>query len=166
MSAHAAPGILVFAVGNPSRGDDALGPELLRLLEADLSSEVREGTVELLTDFQLQVEHALDLRGRARVFFVDASVSVAAPYSLEPVTASRDPSFSSHAMSPAALLHAHAEALGPPPPAVVLAIRGERFELGAPLSAEAAANLDAARERLLREVRALAGALPSGGSGH
>jgi len=55
----AAP-VLVLAVGNPSRGDDALGPlAAQRLAALELSG------VEVLTDFQLQVEHALDLLAAA-----------------------------------------------------------------------------------------------------
>ncbi|MDP2785684.1 MAG: Ni/Fe hydrogenase, partial [Sulfurimicrobium sp.] len=62
--------LLVFGYGNPSRGDDALGPLLLEQLAA-----LNLPHVELLTDFQLQVEHAVDLQGRERVLFIDASVS-------------------------------------------------------------------------------------------
>ena len=49
--------ILIFGYGNLSRGDDALGPLLLEYIEdhCDLS------TIELLVDFQLQIEHALDI---------------------------------------------------------------------------------------------------------
>ena len=61
---------LVFAWGNPSRGDDALGPCFLEALEA-----MAPDATELLTDFQLQVEHSLDLVGRQKILFVDASVS-------------------------------------------------------------------------------------------
>ena len=48
--------VVVFAVGNPSRGDDALGP----LLMAGLEQQDWPG-VQLVSDFQLQIEHALDL---------------------------------------------------------------------------------------------------------
>jgi len=47
-------------------------------------------------------------------------------------------------MSPAAVLEAHRGVVGPPPESWVLAIRGERFELGEPLSSTASAHLDAA----------------------
>ena len=67
--------LLIFAYGNPSRGDDALGPLLLERLQA-----LNLPHVETLTDFQLQVEHAYDLQGRERVLFIDASVSCTAPY--------------------------------------------------------------------------------------
>lgn len=131
--------LLIFGYGNPSRGDDALGPLLLeRLAELSLPH------VELLTDFQLQVEHAVDLQGRERVLFIDASVSCAPPYDFAQLGAQKDTSYSSHAMSPAAVLHAFLELYGAPPPAYLLAVRGERFELGEELSEAAAHNLEAA----------------------
>ncbi|MGZ8196374.1 MAG: hydrogenase maturation protease, partial [Methylosarcina sp.] len=63
--------VLLFAYGNPSRGDDALGPLLLEFVEAhcDLAE------IDLLTDFQLQIEHILDMENRALVLFADASVT-------------------------------------------------------------------------------------------
>lgn len=138
-------GVLVVGVGNPSRGDDALGPVFVERAGAALAAEVARGEVELLTDFQLQVEHALDLQGRARVVFVDASVSAAAPFAYAAVApAVGPPAYTTHAMSPAALLATYRDVAGPPPPAFVLAIRGEGFELGAPLSAAARAHLEAA----------------------
>jgi len=63
--------LLVLAVGNPSRGDDALGPMLLEALHAEGIDG--DGQVELLGDFQLQIEHVIDLRGRRAVLFVDAA---------------------------------------------------------------------------------------------
>ncbi len=134
----AAP-VLVIGIGNPSRGDDALGPLAIERLQClDLPG------VELLTDFQLQVEYVLDLRDRAEVIFVDAAASGPAPFAFAPVTAAADASVSSHALSPAALLHACRQLDIAPPPAHVLAIRGHAFELGAALSPEAADHLEAA----------------------
>ena len=139
------PGLLILAVGNPSRGDDALGPLFLERL-----AELREqrgdwDDVELLTDFQLQIEHAVDLEGRALVLFVDASVSCPPPFQFTCLQPARDTSYTSHALSPAAVLHVYDQINRcPPPPAFQLAIRGERFELGEPLSAAAEANLAAA----------------------
>ena len=79
MAVRVAP-VLVFACGNPSRGDDALGPAFIARVEALLADEIRRGELELLTDFQLQAEHALDLVGREQVVFVDASVACVAPF--------------------------------------------------------------------------------------
>lgn len=139
------PGLLVLAVGNPSRGDDALGPLFLERLAQWGEQRDDWGDVELLTDFQLQIEHSVDLEGRTLVLFVDASVSDPAPYQFTRLWPARDTSYTSHALSPAAILHVYAQInSSPPPPAFQLAIRGESFELGEPLSPFAEANLAAA----------------------
>jgi hydrogenase maturation protein HypF len=145
--------VLVMGIGNPSRGDDALGPLFVERANRSLEREVQTGRVELLTDFQLQIEHALDLTGRERVVFVDASVQAAPPFEFSRVTARRDASHTSHALSPAAVLDAHRCLGGEPPEAWVLAIRGERFELGDALSAAASRHLDAAVEFFVTDVR-------------
>ena len=58
--------VLIFAVGNESRGDDALGPLLLRELDAWLTASKSSEQFELLEDFQLQIEHARNCRGAFR----------------------------------------------------------------------------------------------------
>jgi hydrogenase maturation protease len=97
---------------------------------------IRNGVeVDCLTDFQLQVEHALDLQGRQRVLFVDASLDAPTPCSLTRIEAARDDSFTTHAMSPQAVLKVFIDIDDDePPPCWLLAIRGERFELGEELS--------------------------------
>jgi hydrogenase maturation protease len=134
--------ILLLAVGNASRGDDALGPLLAERIEA-----LRMPGVAVQVEYQLQIEHALDLLGRRAVLFVDASVSVTAPFTLAQIAPARGASFSTHALSPQAVLQNYRDTTGAePPPAWLLAIRGEVFELGDPLSAAAAANLEATVE--------------------
>jgi hydrogenase maturation protease len=123
--------VLVIGWGNPSRGDDAIGPLLVEQLQA----EYADAKVDWLVDFQLQVEHALDLVGREQVLFVDASQRGAAPFEVSLVEPRRDASYTSHALSPSAVLHAHRELHGgAAPTCTLLAIRGAHFELGAPLS--------------------------------
>jgi hydrogenase maturation protease len=137
--------ILVFGWGNPSRGDDALGPLFVEHFTALAARHPEWGEVDCLTDFQLQVEHALDLQGRQRVLFVDASIDAPAPCSLQRIEAARDASFTTHAMSPQAVLKVYADIEDDePPPCWLLAMRGERFELGEPLSESAVGNLKAA----------------------
>ena len=141
LSAPVAP-LLVFGWGNLSRGDDALGPLFVERLRATLPPGE---DVAFLDDYQLQVEHALDLVGRQRVLFVDASLSCRAPFEVTPVQAQQDASFTTHAMSPQALLQVYRELQGEPaPPCTLLAIRGERFELGEAPTAQALAHLSAA----------------------
>lgn len=132
--------VLVIGIGNPSRGDDALGPLLVERLE-----KLALPGVELLTDFQLQVEYVLDLHGRDRVVFADASVTGQAPFEYHEIAAQATHDYSSHALPPEALLRAYMAHYGAPPPrASILAIRGYGFELGEALSGAAQTNLDAA----------------------
>lgn len=145
--------LLVIGVGNPSRGDDALGPLFVERLGEALAGEVASGALELLTDFQLQIEHALDLNGRARVVFVDASVRAAPPFELARVEPCHDASCSTHSLSPQAVLATHRTIGGEPLDAWVLAIRGERFELGEPLTTNARQHLDAAVSFFVDEAR-------------
>ncbi|GMV48277.1 MAG: hypothetical protein AMXMBFR66_36750 [Pseudomonadota bacterium] len=144
--------LLVVAIGNASRGDDALGPALAAALRD--AGWFDGGEVELLEAYQLQIEDALALVGRRAVLFVDAARRGAAAAALAPLVPSpgaQRPGAFTHAMAPAALLELCVRVLDvPPPPAWLLSIAGECFELGAPLSATA-------RLRLAR-AQALAGA--------
>ena len=132
--------ILVFGWGNPSRGDDAVGPLFVERIGA-----LNLPGIDCLTDFQLQVEHALDLQGRRRILFVDASLDAEAPFTVTPIAPRKDASFTSHAMSPQSVLQVFCELTDEEAPATwLLAIRGERFELGEALSADAAERLEQA----------------------
>jgi len=143
------PPILIFGWGNPSRGDDALGPLLVERIDA-----LGLPGVECLTDFQLQVEHALDLENRSRILFVDASLEAPAPYRHSRLSAARDASFTTHAMTPEAVMQVYAELHDEaPPPCTLLAIRGERFELGEPVSPAAVAHLEEAMRWTLEWLR-------------
>ena len=151
-----AAGILVFGYGNPSRGDDALGPLLIERLETLLGTAdlAPEGGVDCLTDFQLQIEHALDLHGRRLVLFVDAHVDCVPPWRLTRLQPERDASFSTHAISPASVLQVYRDFhASPPPPSFLLGIRGERFELGEPLSPAGARHLEEALALVLALCR-------------
>jgi hydrogenase maturation protease len=143
--------VAVFGWGNPGRGDDALGPRLLARVEAWAEAHP-EARLEAIPDFQLQVEHVEDLRGRGLALFLDASVTAPAPFAFRELHPAPDASFTSHALSPEALLHAFVQVAGAaPPPAFVLAVRGERFDLGEDLGPAAERNLEAAW-RFLRDL--------------
>ncbi|OPF63015.1 hydrogenase maturation protease [Hydrogenophaga sp. H7] len=137
--------LLVLAWGNPSRGDDALGPMLAERLLAQAEAASLAGRVEVLTDFQLQVEHALDLVGRERVLFVDAALDLAEPFTVRPLQAARGGGIGSHALAPEAVLQVYEDLHGHAPPAsTLLAIRASAFELGAAPSVQALKDLDQA----------------------
>ena len=181
--------LLVIAVGNPGRGDDSLGPRLLGRVREHLQvcGCVRVGVcgtdewalqglvdqsgpcaqVELIEEFQLQIEHCLDLQSRERVVFIDAGIGTRAPYSCEPVVEAAEAGVSSHALTPAQVLAVYRRVLGHAPPASwLLCVRGECFELSEDLS-------EPARERMekawtwLRDVvdECLASSSPSRGPG-
>ena len=145
-------GVVVLACGNPSRGDDAVGPLLLGRLRRWLHTRDSPLPVTLIEAFQFQPEHALDLCGHRLALFIDAAASGPVPYEFSPVTPHRDASYSSHAMSPAAVLHAYVQTMGPSPPAAwLLKVRGERFGLGEPVSPAVMERL-AAAEQWVRDL--------------
>ena len=124
----------------------------------------------MLTDFQLQIEHVIDLENRERVIFVDASVSAKAPFEFYRIQADKDDSYTTHAMSPQALLSVYEKVnKQAAPPSFMLSVRGYEFGLGLAVSDEAGVNLGAAvgfiKQRLtdnrtedwVRQIRSEAG---------
>lgn len=115
---------------------------LLERLADELKSQNLSQNVDMLCDFQLQIEHATDLVGRKKVLFVDASVSATEPVNLEPVIARQDTSYTTHALSPPAVLDVYEQiSKAPLPDCFQLAIRGYEFELGSKLTDLARENL-------------------------
>jgi hydrogenase maturation protease len=132
--------LVVFGWGNDARGDDGLGPLLLARIAAAGWPEVTA-----IEDFQLQIEHALDLDGAEAALFLDAGKNTPAPFSFMEIGPKRDMSHTTHALAPEAVLDVYARSLGrTPPPSFALCVPGERFELGEGLSAEARWRLEAA----------------------
>jgi hydrogenase maturation protease len=154
-------GVVVFATGNRSRGDDAIGPLLLDRLAPWLAAEGQTGEFELIEDYQLQIEHALDLQGRRLALFIDAGCGTTAPlefYAVSPAGAPVEPG--THQLPPQRVLDIYRQvALAEPPPSFVLCVRGERFDIGDGLSATAEAHVEAAWRQLTRLCREPAAAL-------
>jgi hydrogenase maturation protease len=137
--------VVIFFIGNPSRGDDALGPHCHGELEKWLENEMLADRFELIEDFQLQIEHALDLQDRQLALFVDAGAKTPGPFTFERIAPASGAACTTHELPPEAVLQVYVQTENAePPPAFVLCIRGESFELGEALSAAARRNLDAA----------------------
>lgn len=128
---------LILGFGNPDRGDDAIGP---------------------LAAAQLGGLHAnplaLNLSGVTTLICLDATAPTGAPGRIHEFDASSTKlpatldMLSSHGFGLAAALEL-ARALGDLPPSViVLAVEGETFEPGAPLSPMVKAALPALRRRV------------------
>jgi len=160
--------LAVFACGNSTRGDDALGLALLARVEA-----VCFPGVETREDFQFQIEHTLDLQQADLALFLDAATNTDTPISFYEVDAASGSSMpSTHALAPADLLAVYLRAFGKaPPPAFVLAVKGDDFKLGEGLTQAAQGRLDAAWP-FLRDLcaapdaarwRRLVGAVGTGG---
>lgn len=149
MKGAARPRWLIFGVGNPSRGDDALGPMLIDRLSAWRETHQPAVHLTLLSDFQWQIEHALDLRGVDVVLFVDASLIGRSAVTIRKINPNFDATHSTHALSPACVL-AVAERIGlKAPEAWMVAVAGKGFALGDPLSDMARVALDAAYQQLI-----------------
>ncbi len=142
---------LCFGYGNPSRGDDAIGPMLIDDIEAQKFDDV-----ECLCDMQLQIEDITELVGREKIIFIDADMSCEAPFQFEKISAWKDRSYTSHAMTPEALLYAYRKVYGKDaPPTFILRIRGHQFELGTSIDEQTRANFYHANTFIKRILRKL-----------
>lgn len=139
---------LLLGYGNPGRRDDALGPALAEQIAARGIPGV---TVE--TDYQLQVEDAPLIAEHEIVIFADATVEGPEPFTLRRVEPSGEISFTTHSVSPGALLalardHFQSKAEG-----WALAIHGQDFDgFGEGLSAAAQAHLALAVEFMTKRL--------------
>ncbi len=139
-----APRVLVIGYGNPARGDDGLGPALAERLE---QLGLRGVTVE--ADYQLSIEHAALAAEHDVVVFADATTRGDAPFTLARLSPEDCDTFTSHAVSPAQVLHLAATCFGAAPKGYVLAIRGRALDgFSEGLSAAARAGLEAALDHL------------------
>lgn len=146
--------ILILAVGNPSRGDDAFGPQLADRLTQWLSQQPQgvQSQVDVICEQQLMVEHVYDLQGRQRVLFLDASASGTPALRMQPVQAwPQPPTIQSHQCPPPQLLALHQHLLKTAaPPCDILTTTGTCFELGAPLSEPTQRCMQDAWDQLMR----------------
>ena len=134
------PALVVFAWGNISRGDDGIGPRIASYLLG-----LSDPRIDVIEDHQLNIEHVTDIREGTPVLFIDASVALTEGFRVERLIPSDDGNFSTHAISPAALLNVYCETMAQPAPeAFLLHIAGRHFGLGDGLSAESEDSVAAA----------------------
>ncbi len=146
--------VVVFAVGNPSRGDDAIGPVICGRLAKWLENQDLTERVELIEDFQLNIEHALDLQGRELALFIDAGQNTPTPFIFARIYPSTATAHTTHALPPEAVLQVYRQMEDKePPPSFVLCVRGEGFELGADLTPAAMVGIEAAMDLLERLIQ-------------
>lgn len=149
--------ILLIGYGNPGRGDDGLGPALATRIGA-------RGLpgVAVKIDYQLKVEHALDVSKSDIVVFADAQMSASAPYDIAPLEADVSADVTSHHLSPGAVLTLADLLFAAAPQAFVLGISGVEFDrIKEGLSDEARKNLGRAEAFLLEWCQFRAAAWPT-----
>jgi hydrogenase maturation protease len=135
----------VIAWGNDARGDDALGPLVLAALQERTARAPWATDVDWRLEHQLQIELVELLRDCAAALFVDASRTAGAPFTVRELEPAQSRGVFTHSLPPDVLLGVYREVYGvAPPPATLLAVRGECFDLGAPMTDGARQHLEAA----------------------
>ncbi len=130
----------LIGYGNPGRCDDGLGPAFAARIAARGLPEL-----DVSTDYQLTVDHALKIATADRVVFVDALMRADAPYLFAAVQPLASHDVASHSLSPSSVLALAATLFDATPEAFVLGITGEDFgEVREGLSPLAMKNLDLA----------------------
>jgi len=139
---------LLIGYGNPGRQDDGLGPALAAKVE-----EKRPSGWVVEIDYQLVVEHALDIVGYETIIFADASVNGETPFIYREVHPEPLEDFTGHGLSPEAVMYLaktlfHCNAQG-----FVLGMRGYEFDkFEERLSDAARNNLEAAHRFILGTI--------------
>jgi hydrogenase maturation protease len=145
--------ILVIGYGNELRGDDAIGPCIVRELERRALPGVRT-----LTLTQLTPELAADLAESRAAVFVDARIADEEDEVLVTVLSpAGDRAWGTHLSDPAALLAMAQLLYRHAPPAWLVTVAGATFEPGSNLSTHAVRRIDRAVSRvelLIQEMNA------------
>ena len=149
---------LIIGIGNPLRGDDALGWAAIEALEASgLPPDTRTLCVQ-----QLTVDLAEAVAAARQVFFVDArAAEPAGALYVAPIEADTCmETYLAHFFDPRALLAAVQALYGHHPGAMLFSINATSFDYGAPISP----RVQHALPELLREVRHALHATPRPGN--
>lgn len=135
--------ILLHAYGNPGRGDDGLGNKFIEAME----QWIRENDIHGIaadSSYQLNIEDASVMAEYDIVIFIDASKGDIDSYAFEKVAPQSSQSFSTHSVSPSALLALCGELFNHTPLVFLLQIKGYEWEFGEGLSDKAVKNLQKA----------------------
>lgn len=133
---------LLFGIGNSGRSDDGLGWAFLDRLQQESGFP---GLFEYR--YQLQVEDAAMVSLADRVIFIDSfRGSLPGGFLWTPCIPSRNFEFTSHVLDPAAVMFLCQDLYSKSPPAELLLIQGDQWDLRTSMSAAAKRRLDAAME--------------------
>jgi len=146
--------VLVYGIGNPGRQDDGLGSALVDVLQQRLEPRAGSGCgddIRFDANYQLNIEDAEAISHCDVVVFADASLDDRdGPFRISRLKPEPGASFTTHSVSPGGVLALCREVYGVEPTVYLVAMKGYEWEMGAPLSDLAAANLAAAADLLTR----------------
>ena len=134
--------VLLYGYGNPSRGDDGLGPALAAAIE-----DLAVPGINVDANYQLTVEDAAEMGRYSAVVFADAAAEGPSPFWFSRIDDSSTGrlGWTSHSVTPVQVVALARDLFGSKVAAYALGIRGYSFgELGDGLSEQAKENLDKA----------------------
>jgi hydrogenase maturation protease len=140
----------VYGYGNPGRRDDGLGMAAIAEIAA---GDYDKDLVALDSNYQLNVEDALELARYEIVCFVDASYAPCAPFRFYPLRPDAKIGFTTHAMSPGSVVALSKQLYNAHTRAYMIEIQGYEWAMREGLSTSARENLDKAIQFLAPLLR-------------
>lgn len=145
--------VMVIGVGNPDRGDDAVGRTVARMLRWILPNEV-----EVAQHRGEATDLATLIEGVAAAYLVDASAADTCAGTVRRFDVGAAPlpqrmfGLSTHGFGLAEAIELSRALGGLPPRCIVYAIEGKSFEVGAPLSPRVSAAVAVVIQSLVLEI--------------
>jgi len=146
--------ILIYGFGNIGRQDDGLGVLLTTHME-ELLDKNSIYSVEVESNYQLNIEDALTISHYDIVFFADTTIDDSKAVDIQPVIASPETEFTMHAMQPAFVLHLCQSLYNVSPETYIITMHGFEFEFGMPVTEQALSNLNMAISLLSERLNRL-----------
>lgn len=116
--------ILLIGFGNPAREDDGIGPAVAGEIE---KLEIEGLSVD--SDYQLTIEDAAFVAEHDSVVFVDASVEGGEPFTFSRLSPKRSDSFSSHSVTPEAVMGLAHDLFNAKTEGYLLGVKGYSFDM-------------------------------------
>lgn len=137
--------ILVYGYGNPGRRDDGMGIKITEMVE-EWKKDHNLQNIDVDNNYQLNIEDAEKVSQYDVVIFVDASQETnLTNFKLTNVEPNnRKVEFTMHAVSPSYIIHLCQTLFKKRPKALLLSIKGYRWEFQESLSDSALLNMERA----------------------
>jgi hydrogenase maturation protease len=143
--------LLIYGIGNPGRQDDGLGIEFALEMERWFNENSIKIKIDVLTNYQLNIEDANTISDYKLVLIADASKEIPEGYQLKRIIPIPSNHAMSHFLSPGSILHLCNDLFGHKPKMYALHLAGYKWNFGKPATKKAKANLRQALE-VFREI--------------